>query len=111
MPSLTSTLNSILTSTLSDTPTQFPTSDKQLIKSLNIEALSRVFLPPPPYITLPEYSMLCPKGYRSPDLLLIYFSLNLSVYNQQIVKSEWENHNSKVYKVPVILICDFRYQV
>ncbi|KAH7117521.1 hypothetical protein EDB81DRAFT_612565, partial [Dactylonectria macrodidyma] len=114
----TSTLNSTLTSTLSshpplrmpydsqknlssnmtisffsqlDTPTRFPTSDEQLIKSLNVKALSRVFLPPPPYMILPEYSMLRPKGYRSPNPLPIYFSLNLSVYNQQIVESEWEN--------------------
>ncbi|KAH7109328.1 hypothetical protein EDB81DRAFT_849351 [Dactylonectria macrodidyma] len=74
-----------------DTPTRFPTSDEQLIKSLNVEALGRVFLPPPPYMTLPEYSVLRPEGYRSPDPLPIYFSLNLSVYNQQIVESEWEN--------------------
>ncbi|KAH6972625.1 hypothetical protein EDB80DRAFT_596179 [Ilyonectria destructans] len=74
-----------------DTPTRFPTSDEQLIKSLNVEALGRVFLPPPPYMTLPEYSVLRPEGYRSPDPLPIYFSLNFSVYNQQIVESEWEN--------------------
>ncbi|KAH7114893.1 hypothetical protein EDB81DRAFT_734405, partial [Dactylonectria macrodidyma] len=74
-----------------DTPTRFPTSDEQLIKSLNVEVLGRVFLPPPPYMTLPEYSVLRPEGYRSPDPLPIYFSLNLSVYNQQIVESEWEN--------------------
>ncbi|KAH6973924.1 hypothetical protein EDB80DRAFT_595087 [Ilyonectria destructans] len=118
MPSSTSTSNSTSTSTLSghppprmpydsqknlgsdmtmsffgqlDTPTRFPTSDEQLIKSLNVEALGRVFLPPPPYMTLPEYSVLRPEGYRSPDPLPIYFSLNLSVYNQQIVESEWEN--------------------
>ncbi|KAH6985283.1 hypothetical protein EDB80DRAFT_756774 [Ilyonectria destructans] len=52
-----------------DTPTQFPTSDKQLIKSLNIKALSRVFLPPPPYITLPEYSILHPEGKIHPYTL------------------------------------------
>jgi hypothetical protein len=74
-----------------ETPTRFPTSDGQLIRSLNVEALVRVFLPPPPYMTLPEYSVLRPEEHRSPDLLPIYFSLNLSIYNQQIVESEWEN--------------------
>ncbi|RSL82056.1 hypothetical protein CDV31_016969 [Fusarium ambrosium] len=42
-------------------------------------------------MTLPEYSVLRPEGHRSPDPLPIYFSLNLSVYNQQIVDSEWQN--------------------
>ncbi|KAI8648741.1 hypothetical protein NCS55_01482400 [Fusarium keratoplasticum] len=121
-----------------DTPTRFPTSDEQLIKSLNVEALGRVFLPPPPYMTLPEYSVLRPEGHRSPDPLPIYFSLNLSVYNQQIVDSEWQNQwfhftgkvhpyalewvlrepdvfsdedgDGEVYKVPVVLIRDFGYQ-
>ena len=43
-------------------------------------------------MTLPEYSVLRPEGQRSPDPLPIYFSPSLSVYNQQIVESEWENH-------------------
>ncbi|KAH7117232.1 hypothetical protein B0J13DRAFT_571030 [Dactylonectria estremocensis] len=77
-------------------------------------------------MTLPEYSVLRPEGYRSPDPLPIYFSLNLSVYNQQIVEPEWENQwfhftgkpdvftdedgDGEVYKVPVVLIRDFGYQ-
>ncbi|KAH7114647.1 hypothetical protein EDB81DRAFT_920646 [Dactylonectria macrodidyma] len=103
-----------------------------------LKLLAELFLPPPPYMTLPEYSVLRPEGYRSPDPLPIYFSLNLSVYNQQIVESEWENQwfhftgkvhpyalewvlrepdvfsdedgDGEVYKVPVVLIRDFGYQ-
>ncbi|KAH7113447.1 hypothetical protein EDB81DRAFT_922145 [Dactylonectria macrodidyma] len=153
MSSSTSTSNSTSTSTLSghppprmphDSPKNLGSDmtmsffDEQLIKSLNVEALGRAFLPPPPYMTLPEYSVLRPEGYRSPDPLPIYFSLNLSVYNQQIVDSEWQNQwfhftgkvhpyalewvlrepdvftdedgDGEVYKVPVVLIRDFGYQ-
>ncbi|KAH6955650.1 hypothetical protein BKA56DRAFT_681438 [Ilyonectria sp. MPI-CAGE-AT-0026] len=103
-----------------------------------MKLLAGFFFPPPPYMTLPEYSVLRPEGSRSPDPLPIYFSLNLSVYNQQIVESEWQNQwfhftgkvhpyalewvlrepdvfgdedgDGEVYKVPVVLIRDFGYQ-
>ncbi|CAI6099897.1 unnamed protein product [Clonostachys chloroleuca] len=43
-------------------------------------------------MTLPEYSVLRPEEHRSPDLLPIYFSLNLSIYNQQ-----WFHFTGKVH--------------
>ncbi|KAH6980580.1 hypothetical protein EDB80DRAFT_263867 [Ilyonectria destructans] len=70
-----------------DCPSRFAYQDQHRIKGLNAEALARVFLPAPSWILTPEYAQLRsdPDNHSS----CIFFSLNLSIYNQQVVASEW----------------------
>ncbi|RMJ00554.1 hypothetical protein CDV36_015893 [Fusarium kuroshium] len=70
-----------------DCPSRFAYQDQHRIKGLNAEALARVFLPAPSWILTPEYAQL----RSDPDNPsgCIFFSTNLSIYNQQFVASEW----------------------
>ncbi|KAG7424477.1 hypothetical protein Forpi1262_v014582 [Fusarium oxysporum f. sp. raphani] len=70
-----------------DCPSRFAYQDQHRIKGLNAEALARVFLPAPSWILTPEYAQL----RSDPDNPsgCIFFSINLSIYNQQVVASEW----------------------
>ncbi|KAH8656361.1 hypothetical protein BGZ61DRAFT_540935 [Ilyonectria robusta] len=70
-----------------DCPSRFAYQDQHRIKGLNAEALARVFLPAPSWILTPEYAQL----RSDPDnpSSCIFFSLNLSIYNQPVVASEW----------------------
>ncbi|KAH6961723.1 hypothetical protein BKA56DRAFT_737073 [Ilyonectria sp. MPI-CAGE-AT-0026] len=70
-----------------DFPSRFAYQDQHRIKGLNAEAIARAFLPAPSWILTPEYAQLRsdldnPSGYIS-------LSINLSIYNQQVVASEW----------------------
>ena len=68
-------------------PKRFARQDQHLIKGLNAESIARVALPPPSWITTPDYASL-----RSEDdsSNYAYFSLNMSLYSQTIVPSEWD---------------------
>ncbi|KAH7137722.1 hypothetical protein EDB81DRAFT_655939, partial [Dactylonectria macrodidyma] len=68
-------------------PSRFASSDQHRVKGLNAETIARVILPAPPWLTAPDYSPLrTDPADPSPS---IFFSLNLSIYNQQIVPEDW----------------------
>ncbi|KAH6961883.1 hypothetical protein BKA56DRAFT_623850 [Ilyonectria sp. MPI-CAGE-AT-0026] len=64
-----------------------PGSASHRIKGLNAETLARIFLPPPSWLLVAEYAPLRSDVDDLPTS--IFFSLNLSIYNQPIVSSEW----------------------
>ncbi|KAK4089236.1 hypothetical protein Purlil1_6225 [Purpureocillium lilacinum] len=68
-------------------PTRFTYQNDQRVKGLNAETLAKVFVPTPPWLSSPEYAPI--KSDRSNPSTYIYFSLNISIYNQQITASEW----------------------
>ncbi|KAH6953993.1 hypothetical protein BKA56DRAFT_504195 [Ilyonectria sp. MPI-CAGE-AT-0026] len=70
-----------------DCPSRFAHQDQHRIKGLNAETLARIFLPPPSWLLAAEYAPLRWDVDDSPTS--IFFSLNLSIYNQPIVASEW----------------------
>ncbi|KAJ4222258.1 hypothetical protein NW757_014420, partial [Fusarium falciforme] len=70
-----------------DCPSRFAHQDQHRIKGLNAETLARIFLPPPSWLLASEYAPLRSDVDDSPTS--IFFSLNLSIYNQPIVASEW----------------------
>ncbi|KAH8665656.1 hypothetical protein BGZ61DRAFT_431089 [Ilyonectria robusta] len=70
-----------------DCPSRFAYQNQYHIKGLNAEALARVFLPAPSWILTPEYAQLRSDPYNPSSC--IFFSLNLSIYNQPVIASEW----------------------
>ncbi|KAM4067435.1 hypothetical protein HRG_012258 [Hirsutella rhossiliensis] len=54
---------------------------------LNAETIARIFLPPPSWLLTAEYAPLRLDTDDSPTS--IFFSLNLSIYNQPVIASEW----------------------
>jgi hypothetical protein len=70
-----------------DCPSRFAHQDQHRIKGLNAETLARIFLPPPSWLLAAEYAPL--RSDVDDSSTSIFFSLNLSIYNQPIVASEW----------------------
>ncbi|KAJ3453596.1 hypothetical protein MRS44_017843 [Fusarium solani] len=70
-----------------DCPFRFAHQDQHRIKGLNAETLASIFLPPPSWLLAAEYASLRSDVDDSPKS--IFFSLNLSIYNQPIDASEW----------------------
>ena len=83
----TGTDMSIMILVQTNCPSIFAYQDQHYIRGLNAETLARVFLPSPPWLLSPEYTPLQP----DPDEACpcIFFSLNLSIYNQNIDPEEW----------------------
>jgi hypothetical protein len=70
-------------------PSRFASADEHRVKGLNAETIARVVLPTPPWLTTPDYSpLLAHTDDPSPS---IFFSLNLSMYSQQIDPDDWSN--------------------
>ena len=70
-------------------PKRFTRPDQHQIKGLNTESIARVALPPPTWINASEYlSLRSTSEDGSSDCA--YFSLNMSLYSQSIVPSEWD---------------------
>ncbi|KAH7115419.1 hypothetical protein B0J13DRAFT_590418 [Dactylonectria estremocensis] len=68
-------------------PSRFASSDLHRVKGLNTETIARVILQTPPWLAALDYSPLrTDPADPSPS---IFFSLNLSIYNQQIVPEDW----------------------
>ncbi|KAH7118355.1 hypothetical protein EDB81DRAFT_915368 [Dactylonectria macrodidyma] len=68
-------------------PSRFTSSGQHRVKGLNAETIARVILPTPPWLAALDYSPLrTDPADPSPS---IFFSLNLSIYNQQIVPEDW----------------------
>ncbi|KJZ68358.1 hypothetical protein HIM_12253 [Hirsutella minnesotensis 3608] len=70
-----------------DCPSRFAHQDEHRIKGLNAETIARVLLPPPSWLLTAEYAPLRSNADESPTP--IFFSLNLSIYGQPIISSEW----------------------
>ncbi|KAH8661809.1 hypothetical protein BGZ61DRAFT_499473 [Ilyonectria robusta] len=68
-------------------PSRFASSDQHRVKGLNAETIARVILPTPPWLAALDYSPL-PTDPADPSPS-VFFSLNLSIYNQQIVPDDW----------------------
>ncbi|KAF5264890.1 hypothetical protein FOXYS1_4311, partial [Fusarium oxysporum] len=62
-------------------------ADQHRIKGLNAKTLARIFLPPPSWLLAAEYAPL--RSDVDDSSTSIFFSLNLSIYKQPIVASEW----------------------
>ncbi|EKG12707.1 hypothetical protein MPH_10165 [Macrophomina phaseolina MS6] len=73
----------------SRSPRTFARPDQQQIKGLNTETIARITLPTPSWIAGPEYASLRsdPENDSSNGS---FFSLNISIYFQTIVPSDWE---------------------
>ena len=70
-----------------DCPSRFAHQDDHRIKGLNAETIARILLPPPSWLLTADYAPLRSDAGDSPTS--IFFSLNLSIYGQSIVPSEW----------------------
>jgi len=70
-------------------PTRFYSSELQQIKGLNYEAIVEVRFPSPAWMNDRDYAILQTNSDNDNDWRP--FSLNLSIYNQTIVPSDWEN--------------------
>jgi hypothetical protein len=67
-------------------PSRFASADEHRVKGLNAETIARITLPIPPWLTAPDYSPL--HAHPVDPSPSIFFSLNLSIYNQQIDPEE-----------------------
>ncbi|KAJ6436227.1 transposase [Purpureocillium lavendulum] len=70
-----------------DCPSRFAHQDDHRIKGLNAETIARILLPPPSWLLTADYAPLRSDAGDSPTS--IFFSLNLSIYGQSILASEW----------------------
>ncbi|KAH7237905.1 hypothetical protein B0J15DRAFT_144028 [Fusarium solani] len=70
-------------------PSRFASVDEHRVKGLNAETIARVVLPIPPWLTTPGYSPL--RAHPANPSPSVFFSLNLSIYNQQIVPDDWSD--------------------
>ncbi|KAM4064177.1 hypothetical protein HRG_007180 [Hirsutella rhossiliensis] len=117
-------------------PSRFAYQNEHRVKGLNAETLARVFLPTPSWLSTPEYAAI----RSDPDnpSTCIFLSLNISIYNQQIIPSEWteqwffmvgrvhpfaltweierrdsfesEDDNITEYTIPALIVRDHSYQ-
>ncbi|KAM4064141.1 hypothetical protein HRG_012610 [Hirsutella rhossiliensis] len=97
---------------------------------------SEVFLPTPSWLSTPEYAAI--RSDTGNPSTCIFFSLNISIYNQQIISSEWteqwffmvgrvhpfaltweierrdglesDDDNITEYTVPALIVRDHSYQ-
>ncbi|KAH7302898.1 hypothetical protein B0I35DRAFT_455424 [Stachybotrys elegans] len=71
-------------------PKTFPSSSQHHIKGLNTETIAIIELPTPTWLAAPEYAFLRadPDDPDSPSTSA-FFSLNVSIYNQQIIEENW----------------------
>ncbi|OAQ57861.1 hypothetical protein VFPPC_12426 [Pochonia chlamydosporia 170] len=68
-------------------PSRFAYPDEHRIKGLNAETIARIHLPTPPWLMNPEYAVLqSDPGQPNTN---IFMSLNISLYNQHVVPSDW----------------------
>ncbi|UNI15360.1 hypothetical protein JDV02_001897 [Purpureocillium takamizusanense] len=72
-------------------PNRFASPDEHHVKGLNAETFAKVQLPSPQWLSTPEYAPIL--GDSEPLSPSIFFSLNISLYNQQIDASEWPNQS------------------
>ncbi|KAH7394608.1 hypothetical protein BKA66DRAFT_598445 [Pyrenochaeta sp. MPI-SDFR-AT-0127] len=71
-------------------PRKFASPEQQQIKGLNFETITTVHFPPPPWLNESEYAALQPQT-NDENAYSALFSLNLSIYDQTIVPSDWDD--------------------
>jgi len=74
----------------SQCPRKFTSSQQHQIKGLNVETVVGIFFPPPTWITSLNYSVLRADS-EDDDSDWCYFSLNLPMYNQILIPSDWDD--------------------
>ena len=76
-------------------PKKFPSPEKQHVKGLNYEVVIPVRFPSPAWTKTTEYAALQPQTYNDDgddnDVNCAFFSLNLSIYNQEVIPSDWDD--------------------
>jgi hypothetical protein len=77
-------------------PRKFAHPEQHLIKGLNAETPARISFPPPAWITTSTYSALRADS-ENDEPHCAYFSLNLSIYNQTIIPSDWDDNYFLMY--------------
>jgi hypothetical protein len=70
-------------------PKKFASPEQHQIKGLNVETIAGILFPPPPWTTVPEYDGLLAETNEESNWG--FFSLNLSMYNQTLDPSEWDD--------------------
>lgn len=71
---------------------RFSSPEKQQVKGLNYETIISVHIPQPAWINNTEYTALQPQNTDdSDDANCANFSLNLSIYNQTVTPSDWND--------------------
>ncbi|KAF2177812.1 hypothetical protein K469DRAFT_732234 [Zopfia rhizophila CBS 207.26] len=71
-------------------PRRFASPERQQIKGLNFETIITVHFPLPAWLNEPEYAALQPQT-NDDNAYSALFSLNLSIYDQTIVPSDWDD--------------------
>ncbi|OAL42603.1 hypothetical protein IQ07DRAFT_606584 [Pyrenochaeta sp. DS3sAY3a] len=71
-------------------PRKFASPERQQIKDLNFEAITTVHFPPLAWLNDSEYAALQPQT-NDDNTYSALFSLNLSIYDQTIVPSAWDD--------------------
>ncbi|KJZ69057.1 hypothetical protein HIM_11553 [Hirsutella minnesotensis 3608] len=71
-----------------DCPARFAHQDEHRVRGLNAEAIARVLLPAPSWLLAAEYAPLRAENDDA-DVSSLFFSLNLSIYGQPLVDSDW----------------------
>ncbi|OAL42826.1 hypothetical protein IQ07DRAFT_525514 [Pyrenochaeta sp. DS3sAY3a] len=71
-------------------PKKFASPERQQIKGLNFETIATLHFPPPTWLNESEYAALQPQP-SDDNAYSALFSLNLSIYDQTIVPSDWDD--------------------
>lgn len=76
-----------------DLPRKFSQPDQHLVRGLHAEAIARIVLPKPAWMTgFPDYRFLLRADEDdTDDFSQAFLSLNISFYNTQIIESEWRD--------------------
>jgi hypothetical protein len=80
-------------------PKKFESPEQQQIKGLNFETIASVYFPPPPWLNNSDYAalQLQPNDDDDNDIHSALFSLNLSIYDQAITPSDWDDADFFLY--------------
>ena len=106
---------------------KFNSPEEHHVKGLNVEAVTGIFFPPPTWISMSKYSDILAYSVKD-NSNCTYFSLNISMYNQNLDPSElndtwffmygrvhpyaltWEVGPEKYYTIPALIVRDNGYQ-
>jgi hypothetical protein len=71
-------------------PTKFASPERQQIKGLNFGTITTVHFPPPAWLNEAKYAALQPQT-NDENAYSALFSLNLSICDQTIIPSDWDD--------------------
>jgi len=73
-------------------PQKFDSPNKHQIKGLNVKALGEIFFPPPTWMTDSNYNYSNLRANsENDDQNWGSFSVNMSMYNQILIETEWDD--------------------